>query len=275
MRARNASTVAPEPIAILLLKLTLVPALIAGVTLAARRWGPWIGGLLVGLPVVAGPTLCFYAVEQGPAFAARAASGTLLSLVALTVFCVVYAHVCRRGAVAMALVVAYAAWGIVAFLLEPVRIGPSLTLAIVFAACAAGWLALPTMVEVPPALQFPRWDLPLRMASAGALVLLLTSLAERLGPTWSGLLTPFPVATAVIAAFTQAHRGAGAVLAFFDGFVPAITAFATFCFVLAVTLEALPVVWAVLVALVAHLAVSALLLWTGTRRLATMRHGRA
>lgn len=243
-------------------------------TLAARRWGPWTGGLLVGLPVVAGPTLCFYAIEQGPEFAAQAAAGTLLSLVALAVFCVVYARVCRRRPVWVSLLAAYAAWSAAAFVLEPLRMGPWIALAAAFASCGAGWLALPAMVAVPPVAAFPAWDLPLRMASAGALVLLLTSLAESLGPTWSGVLTPFPVATAVVAAFTQAHRGPGAVLAFFDGFLPAMTAFATFCFVLAMTVESLPIVWVVASALGAHLGLSAILLWTGTRRTATMKHGR-
>ena len=51
------------------LKLSLVPLLIAGVTLGTRRWGPRIGGWLTALPVIAGPTLCFYAIEQGTDFA--------------------------------------------------------------------------------------------------------------------------------------------------------------------------------------------------------------
>ena len=62
------------------LKLTLVPLLIAAVTLATRRWGPRVGGFLTALPVVTGPTLCFYAIEQGQAFGAHAATGTLLAL---------------------------------------------------------------------------------------------------------------------------------------------------------------------------------------------------
>jgi hypothetical protein len=61
---------------LLLLKLLLVPGLVAGVTLAARRWGLRIGGLLTALPMVAGPTLCFYAIEQGNRFAATAARAT-------------------------------------------------------------------------------------------------------------------------------------------------------------------------------------------------------
>jgi hypothetical protein len=35
---------------ILALKLVLTPVLIGGASLAARRWGPAIGGLIVALP---------------------------------------------------------------------------------------------------------------------------------------------------------------------------------------------------------------------------------
>src|SRR5947199_5249622 len=80
----------------LLLKIVLVPALVASVTIAGRRWGPRIGGWLTALPVVAGPTLCFYAIEQGNGFAARAAQTTLAGLVALSAHSVAYAWGVRR-----------------------------------------------------------------------------------------------------------------------------------------------------------------------------------
>ena len=44
---------------LLILKLLVAPGLVAGVTLAVRRWGPAIGGWLSGMPVVAGPVLVF------------------------------------------------------------------------------------------------------------------------------------------------------------------------------------------------------------------------
>lgn len=47
-----------------ILKVTMVPILIAVVTLAGRRWGAGIAGLLAGFPVVAGPVI-LVAVEQG------------------------------------------------------------------------------------------------------------------------------------------------------------------------------------------------------------------
>ena len=46
----------------LLLKLVLVPGLIALVTLAGRRFGPRVGGWLNALPLVAGPVLFFLAL---------------------------------------------------------------------------------------------------------------------------------------------------------------------------------------------------------------------
>src|SRR5262245_16610351 len=82
---------------LLALKLILVPALVAGVTLASRRWGPRVGGWFTALPVVAGPALGFYALEQGRAFAAIAAHGTLTGVVGITLFCLTYARSCSRA----------------------------------------------------------------------------------------------------------------------------------------------------------------------------------
>jgi hypothetical protein len=59
-------------------------------TLAARRWGETIAGWVVGLPLTSGPTSVFFALEQGPAFAAEAAVATLLGLVATAAFFIGY-----------------------------------------------------------------------------------------------------------------------------------------------------------------------------------------
>jgi hypothetical protein len=77
------------------------------------------------------------------------------------------------------------------------------------------------------------------MCSAAALVFALTAAADRLGPAMSGLLTPFPVATAIIAGFTHAQQGSGAVIRFLRGYMPGLCSFAVFCFVLALTLPRL------------------------------------
>ena len=69
-----------------LLQLVVAPALVRVSTLAARRWGQRMGGSVSAFPAIVGPVLFIAAREHGPAFAARAASGTLLGLVALSGF---------------------------------------------------------------------------------------------------------------------------------------------------------------------------------------------
>ena len=82
---------------LLAIKLMLAPAFVVGASLAARRFGARIGGLIAGLPVVAGPILLVYALAHGGPFAAGAAAGTLLGLVSLIAFVVVYARLAGRA----------------------------------------------------------------------------------------------------------------------------------------------------------------------------------
>src|SRR5215210_1571014 len=83
--------------AVLKLVLTIVvaPALVAAATLAARRWGQRIGGLVSAFPAIAFAVLLIDAHEHGAAFASRAASATLLGLLTLSAFVVAFARTVR------------------------------------------------------------------------------------------------------------------------------------------------------------------------------------
>jgi hypothetical protein len=223
---------------LLLLKLTVVPLFIGGVTLGSRRWGHRAAGFLTSLPIVAGPTLAFYAVEQGNTFAAEAARATLIGLVAVGVFCVAYERMSRRWGWLASVLVGWLAWGAVTLGVYRIRLGLVLSLgATVAGLLASRWCIAepdrPPSIDRPRA---PRWDVPLRMAVAATLVLALTSAADWLGPQLSGVLTPFPVATAIVAGFTHAQLGADATAWFFRGFIPGLCGFALFCCVLAALL---------------------------------------
>ena len=50
---------------LLLLKIVLAPMHVAIATLVARRWGPRIGGIVVGLPLSTGPIFLFLASPAG------------------------------------------------------------------------------------------------------------------------------------------------------------------------------------------------------------------
>jgi len=238
---------------LLVLRLVLVPLLIAAVTLAARRWGHRVGAFVTALPAVAGPTLAFYAVEQGDAFAADAARASLLGLVGVAGFCLVYAHASTRLHWTMSLLLGWSSFAIVTVAMYGLRVGPIAAFAMAVAVLCAARALLPPHGPLSPASGAPRWDLPLRMLSAGALVFSLTAAAERLGSSISGILTPFPVATAILAGFTHAQRGSAACIQFLRTYTPGLCGFAVFCMTLALTLTRLPTAWSFAAALAMQL----------------------
>jgi len=245
---------------LLLLRLTLVPILVAAVTLVVRRWGPRAAAFVAALPAVAGPTLGFYAVQQGHAFAAHAAEGALLGLVGVAAFCCAYGYAALRFAWPVCLLIGWLSVGLTTFVTLHVDVSALVGLAI-----AVGSLLLVRWVLPPPgpaqmAPAPPVWDLPVRMLSALTLVFVLTSAAARLGPALSGLLTPFPVVTAIVAGFMHAQQGSGAVLRFLRGYMPGLCSFAVFCFVFALTLPTRSLASAVAWALTAQLFVQGILL---------------
>src|SRR5207237_6917377 len=74
------------------------PLLIATASLAGRRWGHAISGWLVGIPFTSGPITLFLYLERGPGFAANAALGSMVGVLATAAFAVEFAAVARRGA---------------------------------------------------------------------------------------------------------------------------------------------------------------------------------
>jgi len=248
---------------LLVLRLVLVPLLIAAVTLASRRWGHRVGAFVTALPAVAGPTLLFYAIQQGAPFAADAARGSLLGLVGVGAFCLVYARASIRFHWAVCLLLGWATFAIVTLAMYRVHFGPIVAFVIAVAALFSARALLPSSRSErvsPKALaKADRWDLPLRMSSAAALVFSLTAAAERLGSNVSGVLTPFPVATAILAGFTHAQRGSAASVEFLRTYTPGLCGFAVFCVTLALTLPHLPIAGSFSVSLLAQLVLQTLL----------------
>src|SRR5712692_5925441 len=151
------------------LKLTLVPAIIACVTLGGRRWGPRIGGWLNAVPMVAGPVLLFLAIEQGAVFAARAALVTLAGMVGVASFSVAYGWAALRAPWWMALAAGWAAFGVSTLLLHDLPWRPLPALAAAVSAFGLARIALPRPRGTSSQTLPPAWDLPLRMAAAVAL----------------------------------------------------------------------------------------------------------
>jgi hypothetical protein len=199
-----------RPVLVLAVKALLAPTFVVGASVTARRFGPWVGGVVGGLPVVAGPILLAYALEHGRTFAGQAAAGTLLGLLSLTAFVVVYGRLASRFPWFVCMIFGWAAFALVTVVLDGVTVAAGVALGLVCLGFAGGLLLLPGLPATASGgaiLPTPTWDLPVRAGCALGLVLALTTTAGWLGPQLSGLLAPFPVITTVLATFTHSQRG--------------------------------------------------------------------
>jgi hypothetical protein len=242
------------------LKLVLVPALVVGVSLAGRRWGPQIAGLLASLPIGSGPALLFFAIEQGDPFAAEASRAILITIMAVAAMTVVYAWLSRGLPWSWSLLGACAAFAGTRLLLGgvPWRVLPAL--GAVIASVIVARVMLPSISGANGSGTRPPWDVALRTVSTVAVVVFVTGLAETLGPNVSGVLAAFPIPLVIVLAFTHAQQGHPAAIRFLRGFIPGMWSAAVFCAVVAMAIEPLGKAGAFLLALGA-ITIVLVLMW--------------
>lgn len=247
-------------VSVLLLKLTLTPLLIGGASLAARRWGPSIGGWIVSLPLTSGPILFFLALDHGTAFAAAAVVGTLFGLAAIAVYSVAYAVASPRGPWP-AILAASAAFAATGLAVQPIAGAPFVALvALVVAAIALVLRWLPTGSSARSPDPHPGWDLPARIVVGTGLVVGLTTIAPLLGPVTSGLLATFPVYVSVLAVFTQLREGRWGAIGVLRGLLVGLFGTVAFYVVVRTLLEPAGVATAFISAIGVTLAIQAVAL---------------
>ena len=220
-----------------LIKLVTAPILVGGASAAGRRWGPGISGWLLSLPLISGPVIAFLAIEHGLDFAAKAAIGGMLGLISFALYCLCYSYLCLRTGWPLSALLSVVAFCLPAFLLRHSS-PPVLRLFI----CVVCFLLLVLLLfpagardkKVPPP---PNWEVPARVLTATASLLLITSAANRLGPRISGLLTSFPAITTVFAVFTQKFYGPHSTIRLLRGVVFGMFTLAAFFLVIALTIQ--------------------------------------
>jgi hypothetical protein len=219
-------------------KLVLTPALIAVATLAGRRFGPSVGGWLVGLPFTSGPIAFFLALDPGPTFAARASEAIMAGAISQAVFCVAFAWMARRAGWAPCLVAATLGYAVATFVLALLVLGTAASFVIVMIVLVVALFVMPEAARTTRSpVVYPRWDVPARMVVATAFVVALTESAPLLGPRVAGLVAPFPLYGAVLASFARRVEGADAAVQVMRGLILGLFAFACFFAVLSSLLE--------------------------------------
>jgi hypothetical protein len=219
-----------------LLKLVLVPIFIAVVSLAGRRWGTTVGGWLIGLPFTSGPVAFFLALEQGNFFAHEASEAIMLGIVSAFAFCLAYARSARRFAWFQSALAGMAAFFACTLLLDALSLSLWIEFGLALLALVLSVLLMPHVGSDEIAPWRTRWELPARMVSATALVVLITGVAPLLGPRLTGLLSPFPIYATTLGVFVHRSQGGEEAAKLLRGVVVGSFTFIVFFLILSLTI---------------------------------------
>jgi uncharacterized membrane protein (GlpM family) len=244
-----------------LLKLLVTPTLIGAASLAGRRWGQGVGGVIVALPLTSGPIAFFLVLEHGPGFAAGAALGSLAGALAQGVFCLGYAALAFRGGWPAAFAVGALAFAAAGAALQALALPLWPLTALVMGGLGVAMLLMPRGAEARRPSPPPRWDIPARMVVATALVLALTAAAATLGSRLSGLLATFPVYAGILAVFAHGQDGPGPATRALRGLLAGLFGFGAFFVVLAALIERAGTLRAFAAALAVTLVLQGAALW--------------
>lgn len=234
---------------------------VVGSTQAIRWLGPSIGGLIVGMPVVAAPAYFILMLQSPPEFVAESAAHSLLFVSAAQVFLVAFMHSVKRMPALACFGTAGVGWLLAVMLLS--RIPPIPWLGILcfcISTVAARYLTKSIVKgDVKTISTDSPWLAVLKGLCAGLLVAFTVAAAATLGPSWSGILLVFPIGYVAICATALSVYDADILNAMLYSSILGALSIACFCFVLAITLPVLLPFVAFWVALAAAACTTAIL----------------
>ena len=181
-------------ILMLVLRMAVAAAFVVTASFITERSGPVIGALVATLPISAGPSYVFLALDHDAAFIAQGALASL-PINAATIFLgLIYVVLAQRCNAAVSAGGAVAAWLTLAALARMVAwslAGGLASNAVAFAVCLP---LLRRFRHVKMPLITRRWyDIPLRAGLVATLVAIVVSLSGWVGPGVSGTIALFPV----------------------------------------------------------------------------------
>lgn len=224
----------------LLLKLGLIAITVGLSSLAARRGGHLLAGLVTGLPVIVGPILALVLWEHGSQRTAELALATLVCVPATLVHSVVFAHMAVRATWPVCLLAATLAYLAVSVLLSAGSWPALLVAGLALVAPRLGMLAMPRRSASAPtsaAVRIPATEVFWRMAAAVAMAAAILWGGAHLPAAVNGVLLAIPIAGAVLPCFTLPVYGADATRALLNGFARGLHGFVVFFVVLALALS--------------------------------------
>jgi uncharacterized membrane protein (GlpM family) len=256
----------------LLARAAVSACVVVAATVAAEAAGPFWGGLIVSLPIGAGPAYAMLALQHDVAFIAASALGSFAVNAATFVFLASIALLATRVRWGWALVGGLVAWVVAVLLIRCVEWDVPSAIVLNLAAIVASLAATRAVQRNGITSRAPvrrRWfELPVRAIMVGSMVGAVVTGSRALGPTLTGMAAVFPVAFTSFALLMLPRVGGDIAAAIMVSALRAMPGFALALLTLHLAAVPLGIGAALAVALLPSLLWSALLLLTRRRRLA-------
>ena len=181
-------------IILLVLRMAIAAAFVVSASFIAERTGPVIGGLVATLPISAGPSYVFLALDHDAAFIAQGALSSLPVNAATIVLGLTYVVLAQRNNLLVSAGSAVAVWIVLASIIRlfdwTLTAGLAVNL-VAFGICIP-LLAGYRHVKMP--LVTRRWyDIPFRASLVATLVAIVVSTSGWVGPRVSGVIALYPI----------------------------------------------------------------------------------
>ncbi len=234
----------PHPFSrMLLLKLALVPAAILLATLAARRFGHAVSGVLAGFPLIAGPIIAALMIDLPPSQISGIGAATLAASPAAIAHIVAFAWLSRWlswwACLFGAALAFFAVGGMTTSAWIPASVGIVLAIAAPFLAL----LLMPRTSRIAGAVHVPRSEIAVRVGAAFVLAAAILASADHVPAAISGLLLAWPISGSILPSFTLPVHGHAATVTLLRGFATGLIGFVMFFVSLVVLLRAWDANW--------------------------------
>jgi hypothetical protein len=180
---------------ILLFRMAITAAFVVSASVITERSGPVIGALVATLPISAGPSYVFLALDHDAAFIAEGALASLPINAATIYLALTYSVLAQRFSLAVSAGAAVVVWLMLATIIRQFQwtlLAGLIANALTFAICVP--LMRPYMRVNKMPLITRRWyDIPLRAGLVATLVATVVSTSGWVGPRISGIIALFPI----------------------------------------------------------------------------------
>lgn len=178
---------------ILLLRMAITAAFVVTASFITERSGPVVGALVATLPISAGPSYVFLALDHDAAFIAEGALASLPINAVTVVMVLAYVVLAQRRGALLSAGAAVVVWSLFAAIIRsvPWSLAGGIAANVISYGICVPLLARYRYASMPPAAR--RWyDIPLRASLVATLVAIVVTASSWVGPKVSGMIALFP-----------------------------------------------------------------------------------